>query len=179
MSNAKYLETFQTLVSAIEQYGGAIRHDPGTIKTELSEMNLTPENATEEQIEITTKLVKDKYLAMTMITAAYKSRYTKVCEELENDVTKGTINWPVTVTEAYNLLVNYTQTRPSGNIFNDSEGVAFTTVEKTRAPQPDRAIIKCFACNKMGHYSKEFPEKEKEGEVNMVATMVMDVPTMP
>jgi hypothetical protein len=61
----------------------------------------------------------------------------------------------LTVTDAYNLLVNYKQTQPSRRVFNDSEGVAFTTVENTRAPHPDKATIKCFACNKMEHYSNE------------------------
>jgi hypothetical protein len=63
------------------------------------------------------------------------------------------------VTDAYNIIVNYKQTRLSRRIFNDSEGMKFATVENTRAPQPDTATIKCFACNKMGHYSNECPEK--------------------
>jgi hypothetical protein len=88
MSNVKYLETFQTLLSVIEQYGGSIGRDPGMIKTEISEMNLPPENATNKPLETATKVAKEKYLAVTMITSADKSRYTKLCEELENDLTK-------------------------------------------------------------------------------------------
>jgi hypothetical protein len=138
MSNVKYLENFKTLLSLIEQYGGAIGHDPGKIKTELSEMNLTPEIATDEQLETATKVAKEKYLAVTMVTTADKSRYTKLCEELENDFTKGNNNWPVAVTEAYNLLVNYKQPRPSGRIFNNSRGAAFTTVDKGTTPMSAR-----------------------------------------
>jgi hypothetical protein len=80
VSNAKYLETFQTLIFEIEQYGGAIGHDPGVIKAEIIEMDLTPESATDEQIETATKTAKEKYLTVTMITS--KTPYTKLCEEL-------------------------------------------------------------------------------------------------
>jgi hypothetical protein len=57
-------------------------------------------------------------------------------------------------------------------LYNDTEGVAFTNVESTKQPTrrsptvtpPDIATIKCYNCNKMGHYSNECPKKEVEKE---------------
>jgi hypothetical protein len=96
---------------------------------------------------------------------------------LENNYTKGKKSYPVLVTDVDNLIVNYSQTRPSGHLFNDSEGVALTTVEKTWA-EKDKSHIKCFTCEKMGHYSNECPEKKstEAGGVATLSTMVAEQP---
>jgi hypothetical protein len=33
-----------------------------------------------------------------------------------------------------------------------------------KKPQKDLSHIKCFACNKMGHYANKCPEKKEQGE---------------
>jgi hypothetical protein len=50
---------------------------------------------------------KERYLAVAMLSTADNSRYSKLKEELENDYKKGSNHYPKTVTEAYNLIVNY------------------------------------------------------------------------
>jgi hypothetical protein len=129
-----------------------------------------------------------------MLSAADNSRYSKLNEDMENDYTKGINHYPKTITEAYNLIVNYRQTRPSGRVYNDAEGVVSTNVESTkpsrpRAPgtrhkaPPDIATIKYYNCNNMGHYSNECPtkdplkekekEKEKKTKDGLTATMIV------
>jgi hypothetical protein len=42
-------------------------------------------------------------------------RYGKLVEDIDNDFTKGSKNYPLTVTSSYNLVVNYNNyQRPSG-----------------------------------------------------------------
>jgi hypothetical protein len=59
---------------------------------------------------------KERYLSVTMLSAADNSRYSKLNEELENDYTKGRNHYPKTVTDAYNLIMNYRQTSTSGRV---------------------------------------------------------------
>jgi hypothetical protein len=49
-----------------------------------------------------------------MLSACDNSRYNRLDEELENDYTKGSNHYPKIVTEAYNLIVNYRQSKPIG-----------------------------------------------------------------
>jgi hypothetical protein len=59
------------------------------IKAELHDMDLMLESASDEQIQTATKMMKETYPTVTMITAADKTHYKKLREELENDCMKG------------------------------------------------------------------------------------------
>jgi hypothetical protein len=48
MTNAKFLELFQTHISVVEQYGGEVSKDPGAIGTELKLTGVDPQQATSE-----------------------------------------------------------------------------------------------------------------------------------
>jgi hypothetical protein len=166
MPNAKFLETFQTLTSVITECGGEIGHNPAGILTALKEKGGGPASATPDEIAVAKATAKERYLAVAMLSAADNSSYSKLNEDLENDYTKGSNHYPKTVTEAYNLIVNYRQAHPSRRLYSDTEGVAFTNVESTKQPTrrpptvtpPDIAKIKCYNCNKMGHYYNECPK---------------------
>jgi hypothetical protein len=148
ITNAKFLETFQSLVSVIEQCVGVVGYDPGVIMANIIGSGLTLETETQKKIAEATKLGCDKYVAM--LRASDTSRYGKLCEDLENDSTKGHNNFPVSVTEVYNLIVDHKQKRPIERLFNDSEGVAFATVAKSHTPMIDQKGIKCYSCQNMG-----------------------------
>jgi hypothetical protein len=74
MTNAKFMETFQTLASVIEYCGDGVGYDPGTIKAKLASSGLALESATTKQITTMTKSGKDKYLTVVMLGASGKSR---------------------------------------------------------------------------------------------------------
>jgi hypothetical protein len=135
MTNTKFLETFQTLVSVITECGGEIGHNPRGVLTELKEKGGGLASATPKELDEAKATTNERYLAVAMISAYDNSRYIKLSEELENDYTKGSNHYPKTVTEAYNLIVNYQQSKPSGRIYNDSEGVAFINIDSNRQPR--------------------------------------------
>jgi hypothetical protein len=81
---------------------------------------------------------------MALIREAYKSRYSRLMDDLVNQFTMGHNNYPVNVTSAYNILINYCVTTQSiARIINDSEGVAFATVDVTKEKR-DLLKIRCF-----------------------------------
>jgi hypothetical protein len=48
-------------------------------------------------------------------------------------------------------------------IVNDSEGVAFATVNVTQEKR-DLTKIKCYRCNKKGHFANHLPENENDAK---------------
>jgi hypothetical protein len=168
MTNVKFLKTFQTLVSVITECGGEIGHNPRGILRALTEKGGGLASATPNELDEAKSTAKERYLAVAMLSACDNSRYNRLSEELENDYTKGSNHYPKTVTEAYNLIVNYRQSKSIVRIYNDSEGVAFVNVDANRQPRDrqfrDIEKVKCYNCNKKGHYSDECPDKEPEKE---------------
>jgi hypothetical protein len=130
MSNAIFLENFQTLISVVEDYGGEIGVDPSGAKKELVAEGIDVENVSEESKCKAMAKAKNRYLAMTMLAAADFTRYSCLLEDLDNDYTKGDGNYPHTITDAYNLIINYRQARPAARIYHDAEGVAFANIEE-------------------------------------------------
>jgi hypothetical protein len=168
MTNSKFLETFQTLVSVIKECGCEIGHHPRGILRALREKGGEITSTTPTKLATAKAAAKERYLAVAMLSACDASRYNKLSEEISNDYTKGTNHYPKTVTEACNLIVNYRQSNPAGRIYNDSEGVAFINVDATRQPRErqcrDMEKVKCYNCNKKGHYSNDFPDKQPKRE---------------
>jgi hypothetical protein len=122
MSNAMFLENFQTLVSVVEDYGGTIGTGLKEAKAELIKEGIDVDNASDASKGKAMETAKNRYLAMAMLTAADVARYSHLLEDLDNDYTKGNDNYPCTVTEAYNLIINYRQARPAARIYHDAEG---------------------------------------------------------
>jgi hypothetical protein len=173
MTDVRFLELFQTLVSVITECGGEIGHNPVGILAALKDKGGGLESATPTELDEAKSTAKERYLAVAILSAADKSRYRKLTEKLGNDYTKGSNHYPKTVTEAYNLILNYQWSRPGGRVYNDTDGVAFTNVESKRPPRPrvtppDIVTVKCYNCNEKGHYSNEcldnFPDEEPTKE---------------
>ena len=82
---------------------------------------------------------------------------------------KGGDSWPKKVLEAYWILNKHRKYNPC-NHPEVRYGVAFASVEEgKRKDKADRSEIKCYACVKMGHYSKKGPEKEETANDNVEA----------
>jgi hypothetical protein len=106
MTDDRFLEKFLTAVSVLEQYGGTIGRDEGTIEDEIEEADFTL-SVSAAETKTASDVARNKFLAMTFIHAVDKLRYGKILDKLENDFTKGTDNYPESVTRAYHLVVNH------------------------------------------------------------------------
>jgi hypothetical protein len=162
VDNAKYLEQFQTHVAIVEQFGGEVARDPVIMLRELELVGETQASATDARILKAGKVGKEKYLAMALIRAVDKSRYSRLTDDLVNQFTMGHNNYPVNITAAYNLLINYrVSAQSTARIINDSEGVAFATVDVTKEKR-DLTKIRCFRCQKKGHFANHCPNNDTD-----------------
>jgi hypothetical protein len=155
MANAQFLDTFHTCVTIVDQFGGT------AVKNESKAMGiLDAVTATTEQKVEASQIARDKYLSAAYIAASDKTRYGKLLEDLENDFTKGTSNYPVNITSAYSLVVNNKNyLKAGGRLINDTEGVSFANVGRR---QVDRSKVKCYNCNVLGHYANECTEEKAD-----------------
>jgi hypothetical protein len=174
VTNDKFLETFQTHVLVIEQFGGEIGRDTIIISKELEIRGLNVKDATEAQVAESSNTGKGKYLAIALLRESDRSRYGRMLDDLQNQYLNGYNNYPDSVTAAYHLLTHYVvNPQSTARIINDSEGVAFATVDVDVAPAKRNLKVKCFRCNKRGHFANHFPEnkgntkggEKSEGEV--------------
>jgi hypothetical protein len=169
MDNAKYLELFKTHVAVVEQFGGSVTRDPIIMLRELEVLGIDKDSATKAEILKARKVGEDKYLGMALVKGADRMRYSRLMDDLINQFTMGHKNYPQNVTAGYNLLINYRVTGQStARIINYSESMSFATVEKERR---DLTLIRCFRCQKKGHFANHCPEiKKEEGAVRGTVT---------
>jgi hypothetical protein len=159
-SNAHFLDKFTTRVLVVEQFGGNIGKDNGAMNAELdldgitNKANTTPVHNTTSTHKIeATQGDKDKCLTVVFLSAADKSRYGKMLEDLEKYYMKDSNNYPPNVTSTYNLKVNYKNfQRTASRLSTDSEGVSCANIEKGNQ---DKSVIKCYNCNYYGQYANE------------------------
>jgi hypothetical protein len=160
MTSARFLEKFLTSVSVLEQYGGTLSRDEGGIEDKIAETGYTMP-VSDKETKTASDTARDKFLGMAYMLLFDGYRYGTLLDELENGMTNGTDNYPVNVTNAYTLVVNHkSQQRGATLLFNDSEAVSFANVNGKIVP-PEINTLKCYSCQKLGHYASDFPEPNK------------------
>lgn len=166
-----YLEHFQNLVEVIEHTGGTIGYHNGMIAEVAKENNVTFENVTPAQLLIFREKAKERFLAVSFLLNADRSRFGRLIEDTENGYLRTRNSYPETVTEAYNLLVNWKQDpRNYAQVVGGNDGISFGTVgdgvtlntQGRRTPgrgknAPDISTVTCYKCGLKGHYSPECP----------------------
>jgi hypothetical protein len=108
-SNAKYLSIFKSSIDAIEHFGASVGDHPVLIQKELKLAGNADTNDAGE-IEEAQVAARNKFYAYAFIKNADTSRYGPLMDELSNQHTLGSDQFPADVTAAYNLLLNYKNT---------------------------------------------------------------------
>jgi hypothetical protein len=94
---AIYLEHFTSLVEVLEHYGGAIGEDPGLLDSTDASSDATQR----------VKTARDRTLALVFLKRADRRRFGDLWHDLENQFTRGNDQYPIGLTAAYSLLVNF------------------------------------------------------------------------
>jgi Reverse transcriptase (RNA-dependent DNA polymerase)/Zinc knuckle len=182
---AQYFEKFINLVEQIEHCGGNIGQD-FTHLDAVANFDYQKEFKDLDDQERKSVLVKSKdaYLAVAFLMQSDKERFGLLIETMQNNYLQGNDNYPETLTESYNLLVNYVQD-PRNRlkvVGTTSDGVAFTNVDENNSESGttlfnaggsgkrrgfDKSKITCHRCQEKGHYANECPTNENNnGEKN-------------
>ena len=100
-SISSYLEHFRSLVEVLEHYGGAIGEDPGLLDATAAVSSDT--DGTTKRL----KIARDRTLALAFLKRANRRRFGALWADLVNQFSLGNDQYPINLTAAYSLLVNF------------------------------------------------------------------------
>jgi hypothetical protein len=159
MTKAEYLEKVTNLVDITSSYDGEILN---TAIVEYTRLRIHPGTnvgaQTDPQMVMVQIAAKELCLATAFLLQCNRRRYGKLLKELENDFTKGHMNYPPDMVKAYQLLNEYKQWWPTSSA-PQSDGVSFAQKGKQDGNQnKDWAADKtCYECGKKGHIKPHCP----------------------
>ena len=139
LSINKYYEEFKTLVAVVETYGGTFVK-PGMIEKELTFAGMTLKQnakgndlsimdlADKSTLDVSTRIAREKILALMLLNGANYKRYAEVCNQLANQFTQDTNRNPKTIEISIHLLNNYKPLRPMQTFMGrlEEEDIAFS-----------------------------------------------------
>ena len=145
----EYYEQFKNQTDVLDHIGAGIGDDDAITKQVLRSQGINTDDATEAQEDAAEIQGIEWYLALAFLMGSDRSRFGRLLEKLENDFTAGHDNYPKTLTDAYNMLLEWKDDprllmRMAGN-----DGISFTTtsgemneehhteVEKTHTTEPE------------------------------------------
>jgi hypothetical protein len=111
-----YMEYFMALVSVVKTYGGAYGNKPGLLREQLikqgvsaADVDKTVANGGPDTAKIKKALVvtRECYLSCMILQGSDNSRFYQVKTNLQNDMMKGTDNFPKTVIQTTCLLSDF------------------------------------------------------------------------
>mmetsp|Transcript_1688 Transcript_1688/g.3611 ORF Transcript_1688/g.3611 Transcript_1688/m.3611 type:complete len:966 (+) Transcript_1688:108-3005(+) len=128
----------------------------------------TPENR--KTIQRAMRKAEQAYLATCFIRQANRDKHGSLQVYLENAYVMGRDKYPKTMTEAYNLLINFKSVLASisrgKGVEYSNEGVTLANQEQKEGEENPYKNSTCWKCKKKGHLSRGCPEKkddEKKG----------------
>ena len=121
----------------MDHIGAGIGDDDAITRQVLRSQGINIEEATEAQEEAAEIQGIEWYLALAFLMGSDRSRFGRLLEKLENDFTAGHDNYPKTLTDAYNMLLEWKDDprllmRMAGN-----DGISFTTTTSKANEEQD------------------------------------------
>ena len=113
MTNGIYLDRFIGLVKRYEYYGEEPGAQTAWIQQQLSLLEMDPVNPTEEEWTEARSQARDEYLVILLVRHSDQERYGGLIVDLQNNHTRGTVQYPTTINKGYDLLVNHRVTHQS------------------------------------------------------------------
>eukprot|EP00957_Ditylum_brightwellii_P210936 15365573-Ditylum_brightwellii.AAC.1 len=155
MPNLTFLEKFKALVTVVKEHQGNLAIHPSLVNADTSDTDgMSGEELAEWQ-----ETSEEKFLACCFMKKICRVRYERLIEELHNNYLLGRCSYPMTVTNAYDLINGYqdrSRHRTTGNTTNGA--LSFSTVgaekedsDKEVVPPANggktREEIKCHQCH--------------------------------
>ena len=157
-----YMTQFRTQLEVLKSAGGEMCLHPGMVQDETDAQPLIlPPDAE--------MLARGRFEAALFLACSYQPKYGPLCQELANDYNKGINNFPVNLTNAYEMMMHDVRgsgTKPApagddglafanlGDATKTNNGVGATNTQPN--PRPD---VQCHNCGKNGHFAQKCKEK--------------------
>ena len=137
---SKYYEQFKNQTDVLDHIGAGIGDDDAITRQVLRGQGIDTDEATEAQEEAAEIQGIEWYLALAFLMGSDRTRFGRLLEKLENDFTAGHDNYPKTLTDAYNMLLEWKDDprllmRMAGN-----DGISFTTTTAETNEEQDIEI---------------------------------------
>jgi hypothetical protein len=170
-STHEYMKEFQAIVQVLEHYGAAIGADGPYLDSAKEKLKTTLLKAVSDKeiLEKAMAAAKLKSIATGFMKRADKRRYGALWSDLENQFTRGQDHYPDDLTAAYHMLLNYQPAPvPQQQRRRDDDETSGLSFLQNGSPVPgtDGEIhndIKCYNCNKQGHYASSCPDTAAAG----------------
>jgi hypothetical protein len=134
MSNHDYYEKFRDNVTTVERLGGEVGTHASWI---IALLKGIADPTTAQKVDATWS-AKDRYLAVLFLLRSDQNRYGGLVRDIKNEYTRGTNSYPLTLTAAYDYLVNY-QAEKQARGGDGEGGLAFYTSKEQQGDEGNSA----------------------------------------
>ncbi len=106
MLKMEYVKNFKVLVGFVETYDGAYGHKPGLLRAVLIKQGVSASDLDAPDLT-KSKIWCEQYLSCILLWGADQSMYSKLKDDLSNDMIKGVDNFPKTIVKMLQLMSEY------------------------------------------------------------------------
>ena len=173
-TTTEYVEYFTALVGVVETFGGSYGREPGLVmaKIKIQTGVADRDNPTINELESAYETCREQYLACMLLRGSDNGRYSKLKDDLANNMSLGKDSYPKTIVETTRLLNEYKVPPRAQRVReNQIEGVAFVQEGKF----VDVKKITCYHCGKKGNYHSDCPELQVPGMDNGMQNFSIDL----
>jgi hypothetical protein len=107
MSSMEYIKNFKALVGIVETYGRTYGCKPGLLRAQLIKQGVSASDLDAPDLTKSKKAEEiccKQYLLCILLWGADQSRYSKLKDDLSNDLTKGVDSFPKTMIKTLQLM---------------------------------------------------------------------------
>ena len=123
----EYYDQFKNQTDVLSHIGAGIGNDMAIMRQVQRSQDINVDQATDAQEEAAQAEGTQWYLALAFLMGSDRSRFGCLLEKLENDFTPGNDNYPKTLTDAYNMLLEWKHDPCLLMHMEGNDGISFTT----------------------------------------------------